>query len=145
LRPQREALARFAAAEDLEIVAEYVEVETGKGSDALDRRPELAAALAECSPAQVPDHRCEAGSSVTRRAFHQRPDGAQGRVLDNVACLRGRTRNRWTTPRSGDRAAVGVARGVWGHVAHQAGKHACAVSVSGSGSGYLEIRTCKLR
>jgi hypothetical protein len=25
----------------IEIVAEYVEVETGKGSDALDRRPEL--------------------------------------------------------------------------------------------------------
>ena len=44
---QREALARFAAAEDLEIVAEYVEVETGKGSDALERRPELAAALAD--------------------------------------------------------------------------------------------------
>ena len=30
-----------------QIVAEFVEVETGKGSDALDRRPQLAAALAE--------------------------------------------------------------------------------------------------
>ena len=28
------------------IIAEYVEVETGKGADALDRRPDLAAALA---------------------------------------------------------------------------------------------------
>jgi DNA invertase Pin-like site-specific DNA recombinase len=40
LEAQREALARFAGAEDLEIVAEYVEVETGKGSDAMGRRPE---------------------------------------------------------------------------------------------------------
>ena len=34
----------FAAANGLEIAAEFVEVETGKGSDALDRRPQLAAA-----------------------------------------------------------------------------------------------------
>jgi len=33
--------------EGFEIIAEFVEVETGKGSDALDRRPQLAAALAK--------------------------------------------------------------------------------------------------
>lgn len=44
---QREAVARFAAAEGFEIAAEFVEVETGKGADALERRPQLAAALAE--------------------------------------------------------------------------------------------------
>ena len=44
---QRDALARFAQAEAFEIVREFVEVETGKGADALDRRPQLAAALAE--------------------------------------------------------------------------------------------------
>jgi len=44
---QRAAVTRFAEAEDFEIVAEHVEIETGKGSDALDRRPKLAAALAE--------------------------------------------------------------------------------------------------
>jgi DNA invertase Pin-like site-specific DNA recombinase len=43
---QRAAVARFAQAEGFEVVAEHVEVETGKGSDALDRRPQLAAALA---------------------------------------------------------------------------------------------------
>ncbi|KLK92844.1 resolvase [Microvirga vignae] len=43
---QRAALTRFAEAEGYEIVAEFIEVETGKGSDALDRRPQLAAALA---------------------------------------------------------------------------------------------------
>jgi DNA invertase Pin-like site-specific DNA recombinase len=46
LEAQRAALIRFAETEGLEIIAEHVEVETGKGSDALDRRPQLAAALA---------------------------------------------------------------------------------------------------
>ncbi len=44
---QRAAVARFAEAEGFEIVAEHVEIETGKGADVLDRRPQLAAALAE--------------------------------------------------------------------------------------------------
>lgn len=54
LAAQREALARFADAEDIKIVAEFVEVETGKGSDALDRRPQLAAALAEARRLKCP-------------------------------------------------------------------------------------------
>ena len=44
---QRDALTRFAASEGFELLRVFVEVETGKGSDALDRRPELAAALNE--------------------------------------------------------------------------------------------------
>ncbi len=44
---QRAAVTRFAEDEGFEIAAEFVEVETGKGADALDRRPQLAAALAE--------------------------------------------------------------------------------------------------
>jgi DNA invertase Pin-like site-specific DNA recombinase len=52
IEAQREALARFAQAEDFEIVREFVEVETGKGSDALDRRPQLKAALAEARKAK---------------------------------------------------------------------------------------------
>jgi DNA invertase Pin-like site-specific DNA recombinase len=47
LEAQREALARFATAEGLEIGREFLEVETGKGADALERRPQLKAALAE--------------------------------------------------------------------------------------------------
>jgi hypothetical protein len=39
IEAQRAAIARFAEIEDLTIVAEFVEAETGKGSDALDRRP----------------------------------------------------------------------------------------------------------
>jgi DNA invertase Pin-like site-specific DNA recombinase len=46
MEAQRAALARFAETEGFEIVREFVEVETGKGADALDRRPQLAAALA---------------------------------------------------------------------------------------------------
>jgi DNA invertase Pin-like site-specific DNA recombinase len=47
IEAQRDAIARFAAVEGCEVVGEYVEVETGKGADALDRRPKLAAALAQ--------------------------------------------------------------------------------------------------
>jgi DNA invertase Pin-like site-specific DNA recombinase len=47
IEAQRAAIARFAEAESYEVIREYVEVETGKGSDALDRRPQLTAALSE--------------------------------------------------------------------------------------------------
>jgi DNA invertase Pin-like site-specific DNA recombinase len=46
LEAQRTAVARFAETESIAIVGEFTEVETGKGADALDRRPQLAAALA---------------------------------------------------------------------------------------------------
>jgi DNA invertase Pin-like site-specific DNA recombinase len=45
IEAQRQAVEAFAAAHGFELKAELVEVETGKGSDALDRRPQLAAAL----------------------------------------------------------------------------------------------------
>jgi DNA invertase Pin-like site-specific DNA recombinase len=47
IEAQRASIARFAETEGYEIVREFVEVETGKGADALDRRPQLSAALAE--------------------------------------------------------------------------------------------------
>jgi DNA invertase Pin-like site-specific DNA recombinase len=46
IEAQRATVSRFAEAEGLTIIAEFVEAETGKGADALDRRPQLAAALA---------------------------------------------------------------------------------------------------
>jgi DNA invertase Pin-like site-specific DNA recombinase len=52
LDAQRTTIERFAASESLTIAAEYVEAETGKGADALDRRPKLAAALAEAKAAK---------------------------------------------------------------------------------------------
>jgi DNA invertase Pin-like site-specific DNA recombinase len=54
IEAQRTALARFAGEADYEIVAEYIEVETGKGCDALDRRPQLAAALAKARTSRCP-------------------------------------------------------------------------------------------
>jgi DNA invertase Pin-like site-specific DNA recombinase len=45
LEAQRKAVKTFAKAEGFTIVSEYTEIETGKGADALDRRPELQAAL----------------------------------------------------------------------------------------------------
>ncbi len=47
LEAQREALARFASAEGHDLAREFVEVETGKGADALERRPLLRQALDE--------------------------------------------------------------------------------------------------
>lgn len=54
LEAQREAITRFAEAEGIEIVSTFAEVETGKGADALDRRPQLAAALAAARKAKCP-------------------------------------------------------------------------------------------
>jgi DNA invertase Pin-like site-specific DNA recombinase len=41
-------------AEGFEIVREFIEIETGKGADALDRRPQLTAALAEARRRRCP-------------------------------------------------------------------------------------------
>ena len=54
IEAQRTAIQRFAEAEGFDLVAEHVEVETGKGADALDRRPELAAALARARKEKCP-------------------------------------------------------------------------------------------
>jgi DNA invertase Pin-like site-specific DNA recombinase len=54
IEAQRATLARFAEAEGFEVADEFVEVETGKGSDALDRRPQLSAALAKARAVRCP-------------------------------------------------------------------------------------------
>jgi DNA invertase Pin-like site-specific DNA recombinase len=43
---QREAVARYAGSNGLAVIAEYEEIETAKGKNALARRPQLSAALA---------------------------------------------------------------------------------------------------
>lgn len=45
LEAQRAAVTKFATDNALDIIDTFVEIETGKGADALDRRPQLAAAL----------------------------------------------------------------------------------------------------
>jgi hypothetical protein len=54
IEAQRAAVARFAEAERFQLIAEYIEAESGKGCDALDRRPRLAAALAAARAAKCP-------------------------------------------------------------------------------------------
>ena len=54
IEAQRAAVHRFAEAEGLEVLSEYEEAETGKGADALDRRPQLAAGLAAARLAKCP-------------------------------------------------------------------------------------------
>ncbi len=54
LNAQQERCAAFAAANDMEVVETFIEVETGKGADALDRRPQLAAALAAAKRRRCP-------------------------------------------------------------------------------------------
>ena len=50
---QRAAIARFVEAEGLELLGEHVEVETGKGSDALDRRPVLRETMTQARKAKA--------------------------------------------------------------------------------------------
>jgi DNA invertase Pin-like site-specific DNA recombinase len=52
LEAQQAAISRFCEVEGFDVQASFVEVETGKGADALDRRPQLAAALDAARKAQ---------------------------------------------------------------------------------------------
>jgi DNA invertase Pin-like site-specific DNA recombinase len=54
LEAQNEAIRRFAEAEGRRVVETFTEVETGKGADALDRRPQLAAAIKAARKAKCP-------------------------------------------------------------------------------------------
>ena len=80
IEAQREAIARFASAHGFEVAGEFVELESGKGADALELRPQLRQALGEAKRAQMCCCRSEAGPIVARRRFYRRSDGAEGRV-----------------------------------------------------------------
>src|SRR5579862_7114620 len=54
LEAQRSAIQAFAAREGIVVDSWYTEVETGKGSDALDRRPQLAEALQTARQRKLP-------------------------------------------------------------------------------------------
>jgi DNA invertase Pin-like site-specific DNA recombinase len=46
LQAQLDTVTEFCKTENIDVVAHYQEIETGKGADALDKRPQLARALA---------------------------------------------------------------------------------------------------
>jgi DNA invertase Pin-like site-specific DNA recombinase len=54
IEAQKEALERFAASEGFTLGRVFVEVETGKGADAIERRPQLAIALSEARRQRCP-------------------------------------------------------------------------------------------
>jgi DNA invertase Pin-like site-specific DNA recombinase len=54
LEAQRETIARHCHAAGITLAGEYIEIETGKGADALDRRPELKAALTAARKLRAP-------------------------------------------------------------------------------------------
>ena len=61
IEAQRAALHHFAQTEGFEVYREFVEVETGKGADAIDRRPQLKAALAAARKRRCHSSRRETG------------------------------------------------------------------------------------
>jgi len=77
IEAQRATVARFAEAEGLTVISEFVEAETGKGAEALDRRPQLAAALAAAKIAKC------CGDDLHRLSRHHRsrPLLAKWRIL----------------------------------------------------------------
>lgn len=54
LEAQRSDIERFAAREGVTVVNWFTEVETAKGSDAMERRPQLAQALREAARGRMP-------------------------------------------------------------------------------------------
>jgi DNA invertase Pin-like site-specific DNA recombinase len=55
IEAQRQTLSLFALAEGFTATREFVEVETGKGSDALDRRPQKAQKAGATTLRQIAD------------------------------------------------------------------------------------------
>ena len=53
IEAQRRAIAAVASAEGFEIIGEFVEYETGKGSDALNHRPAAEGSLKSSEKAQM--------------------------------------------------------------------------------------------
>jgi hypothetical protein len=89
---QRAVVARFAEAEGFEIVAEHVEIETGKGPDALERRPQLAAALTE---ARRSGKACPIAVAKLDRLEGKAPLDLLSRFAHIAKVEQGQTRQHW--------------------------------------------------
>ena len=79
---QRAAIERFAAAEGLTIISEYTEAETGKGAEALDRRPAACCCPGCGADSEVLRSYVEAGPVFTRRRVRRRALGSAGADAD---------------------------------------------------------------
>ena len=80
LEAQKKAIASFATAEGFTVVAEFTEIETGKGADALDRRPQLQGGSEGCQEGQGFGCCGQARPAEPRRCVYLRADVAEGSV-----------------------------------------------------------------
>ena len=76
LDAQADTIATFAKAEGYKLVARFTEHESGKGADALDRRPQLAAAIKAAKKAGGPIIVSKL-DRLSRDVLHQRADDAE--------------------------------------------------------------------
>jgi DNA invertase Pin-like site-specific DNA recombinase len=60
IEAQRDAVTRFAEGEGITLLSEFVEVETGKGSDALDRRTSARGSPRNSTDGEMPGDRGQA-------------------------------------------------------------------------------------
>jgi hypothetical protein len=102
LEAQAEADETFCEREGIELLGAYGEVETGKGSNALKRRPQLAAAIAAARPegGGLLDRRRQIGQVEPRRAFHFRPGTAAHASSIGNQLARALRIARWAAARS---------------------------------------------
>ena len=85
LESQRKAIEDFCATEGLNLRDTYVEVETGKGADALDRRPQSGGRIAYRLDVSCAHHRGPARSFEQGCPFHFQPDVEKGAVRGHGA------------------------------------------------------------
>ena len=83
LEAQRAAVRAFAKAEGYEITAEFTEVETGKGSDALARRPELKAALKAAKKAKKEKKKSQSQDHTLRPRRRRQPKATPSAIVDS--------------------------------------------------------------
>src|SRR5258706_13473076 len=67
IEAQHSTIQQFVANESLAISAEFVEFESGKGADALDRRPQLASALAAAKVREMQRSSCRVGRAGMKK------------------------------------------------------------------------------
>ncbi len=98
LEAQKDAIARFAEAEGFAVAETFTEVETGKGADALERRPKLAAAIKAARKLKAPvivskldrlsrDVHFDCWLMAHKDAFRRPPNWAQTLIPSSYTCL----------------------------------------------------------
>ena len=80
LEAQQASLAAFAKAEGFNLIQTFTEIETGAGHDALEKRPQLAAAMKLAKKHKAPVIVAKLDRLARDVHFISRPDGSPGAV-----------------------------------------------------------------